>query len=154
MIAAVARNALLGVATVVVVAGCGGQRSAHTPTTTAATGPNFNAREVARAFAGAGLDLRDPAPSSSSPHLFTTVTMLASTAPHDGWTVAAYIYPTSNAANASYAEDAGEWSASGIASVQVRNLVVVVIPHGHVLGRAASLFQLPKPVYRALGFLP
>jgi hypothetical protein len=79
--------------------------------------------------------------------------MLASVRPHQGWSVAAYIYPTPNQANASFSQDVGEWSASGIESVQVKNVVVVVIPRGHLITRSAHFFPMPALVYKALGFL-
>jgi hypothetical protein len=79
--------------------------------------------------------------------------MLTSVRPHQGWSVAAYIYPTTNQANASFSQDVGEWSASGIESVQVKNLVVVVVPRGRLLTRRAHFFAMPKLVYKALGLL-
>ena len=79
--------------------------------------------------------------------------MLATVRPHQGWSLAAYIYPTTNQANASFAQDVGEWSASGIESVELENLVVVVIPRGHLLGRRARFFAMPKLVYEALDIL-
>jgi hypothetical protein len=134
---------------VVVVAGCGGKQVATATTKAPAT---FTAREVNRAFASVGLRLHDPAPTGSSPHLFVTVTMLTSVRPHDGWSVAAYIYPTPNQANMSFSQDVGQWSASGI-ELQVKNVVVVVVPRGHLLTRRAKFFAMPKLVYQALHLL-
>jgi hypothetical protein len=143
--------ALAQTSVVVVIAalavGCGSRQAATK------TPARFTARAVKQAFASVGLELRDPAPSGSSPHLFATVTMLTSLRPHLGWTIAAYIYPTPNQANASFAEDAGEWGASGIASVQVKNIVVVVIPNGHLLTQRARFFPMPKLVFKALHIL-
>lgn len=149
-VAALTRTACLVIVLTSVLAGCGGK---HATTPTSKTRSAFTAREVRRAFAGVGLGLRDPAPSGSSPHLFVTVTMLTSVRPHGGWSVAAYIYPTPNQANASFSQDVGQWSASGIESVQVRNVVVVVVPRGHLLTRRAQFFAMPKLVYRALHLL-
>jgi hypothetical protein len=132
------------------VVGCGGRQTA---TPASKTSGAFTTRDVARAFADVGLELHDPSPGSSGPHLFVTVAMLASVQPHDGWSVAAYIYPTPSQANASFAQDVGDWSASGIESVQIRNVVVVVIPRAHLLTRRARFFPMPKLVYTALGFL-
>ncbi len=67
--------------------------------------------------------------------------------------MAAYIYPTATQANASFAEDAGEWSTSGIESVEVKNVVVAVVPRGHLLTRPAHFFAMPKLVYKALHLL-
>lgn len=134
----------------VVVVGCGGKQAAAPTTKTPAT---FTVREVSRAFASVGLRLHDPAPPGSTPHLFVTVTMLSSVRPHEGWSVAAYIYPTTNGANAAFSEDVGPWSASGIESIQVKNLVVVVVPRGHLLTRRAKFFAMPKLVYEALHLL-
>jgi hypothetical protein len=150
-VAALAQSVCLAVVMTAVVAGCGGGEHAAVQTTKTRT--TFNARAVSRAFASVGLRLHDPAPSSSSPHLFVTVTMLTSVRPHQGWSVAAYIYPTPNQANASFAQDVGEWSASGIESVQVKNVVVVVIPRGHMITRRAHFFAMPKLVYKALDLL-
>jgi hypothetical protein len=133
-----------------VVVGCGGQQAR---TTKSKTPTAFSVRAVSRAFASVGLELHNPAPSGSSPHLFVTVTMLASIRLHQGWSLAAYIYPTTNQANASFAQDVGEWSASGIESVELENVVVVVIPRGHLLGRKAHFFAMPKLVYTALDIL-
>ncbi|HWB23271.1 MAG TPA: hypothetical protein VG652_10325 [Gaiellaceae bacterium] len=137
------------------VAGCGGHHAATTTTTTTASKRPalLTARRVARVFAGVGLKLHDPSPSGSSPHLYATVTMLTTVRPHQGWNVATYIYPTSEQATASFSEDAGEWSASGIQSVQVRNVVVVVVPLGHLLTKRAHFFPMPKVVYKALHLL-
>jgi hypothetical protein len=96
------------VSLVVVVVGCGGKHAA-TPTTK--TPSTFSARAVRQAFASVGLRLHDPAPSGSSPHFYVTVTMLTSVRPHDGWSVAVYIYPTTNHANSAFSQDVGPWSA-------------------------------------------
>ena len=132
----------------VIAAGCGSRHAANTSTTKTAV--YFNARAVKRAFASVGLGLHDPSPSGSAPHYFVMVTMLTSDRPHRGWTIAAYIYPNADQANTSFSQDAGDWSASGIASVQVKNVVVVVIPRGHMLTHKEHVFPMPKLVYTAL----
>jgi hypothetical protein len=149
-VAALAQTVCLAVAMTAVVAGCGGK---HAVVRTTKTPPIFTARDVSRAFASVGLRLHDPAPSGSSPHLYVTTAMLTSVRPHEGWSVAAYIYPTTNHANAAFSQDVGPWSASGIESVQVRNVVVVVVPRGHLLTRRAKFFAMPKLVYEALHLL-
>jgi len=150
-VAALAQTVCLVVVMTAVVVGCGGGK--HAVVQTKKTPATFTAREVSLAFASVGLRLHDPAPSGSSPHLFVTVTMLASVRPHEGWSVAAYIYPTPNQANTSFSQDVGQWSASGIESVQVKNVVVVVVPRGHLLTRRAKFFAMPKLVYQALHLL-
>lgn len=149
-VATLAQTVCLVVVMTAVVAGCGGK---HAAVQTKKTPARFSAREVSQAFATVGLRLHDPAPSGSSPHLFATVTILTSVRPHEGWTVAAYIYPTTNHANSAFSQDVGPWSASGIESVQVKNVVVVVVPRGHLLIRRAKFFAMPKLVYEALHLL-
>jgi hypothetical protein len=138
----------LAFATTMIVVGCGGRHAATTTTTK--TPAVFSPRAVARAFASVGLKLHDPSPSGSSPHFYATVTMLTTVRPHQGWNVAAYIYPTSDQATTSFSQDAGEWSASGIQSVQVKNVVVVIVPLGHTLTKRARFFPMPKVIYKAL----
>lgn len=138
----------------VAVAGCGGHRPARTIPAAPGTAAKIGKRAVIEAFASVGLQLHDPAPPASSPHLYEQVAMLTSVRPHDGWTVVAYVYPTRNQASASFDEDAGEWSASGIASAQDGNLVVVVVPRGHTLSRPAPVFAMPALVDEALRRLP
>ncbi len=146
------RGLLVALGLTALVAGCGGKRAAVT--TTSDTKAIFSVRAVETAFAGANLDLHNPAPPASTPHVFATVTLLTSVRPHEGWTVAAYVYPTRSEANASFDEDAGEWSSSGIAAAHEGNLVVVVIPRGHLLSRPAAVFPMPAVIYKALNLLP
>jgi hypothetical protein len=122
-------------------------------TTTTRSLPRFNPGAVTRAFASVGIRLHNPDPTGSAPHFFTSVTMLTGIRLPEGWTLAAYIYPTPNQANASFSQDAGGWSASGIASVQVKNVVVIVIPRGHTLTHKARPFPMPALVYTALHLL-
>jgi len=141
-----AQIVVLAVALAVVVAGCGGKQAVTTTTTKPRAA--FTKREVTRAFARVGLKLRN-----ASGNYFVVVTMLTTATSHPDWSVTAYVYGTSDQANAAFSEDVGAWSASGIESVQVKNVVVVVVPSGHLLTRHARFFAMPKVVYAALGFL-
>jgi hypothetical protein len=141
-----AQIVVLAVAMTAVVAGCGARQAV---TTTAPKPPaTFTKRDVTRAFARVGLKLRN-----ASGNYFVVVTMLTTAQSHPRWSVTAYVYSTANQANAAFSQDVGEWSASGIESVQVKNVVVVVVPSGHLLIRHAHFFAMPKLIYTALGFL-
>jgi hypothetical protein len=123
-------------------AGCGAKHAAAPPARSPA---RYTERQVLTAFKSVGLELRNP-----EPNVFVVVTRLVTPRPHDGWTVAAYLYPTRSQASASFSEDAGEWSASGIASAESKNLVVVVARTGRVLTRKARAWPMPSLVYSAL----
>ena len=125
-----------------VLAGCGSHRAAAPPAKTPA---KYTERQVLAAFKSVGLRLRNP-----EPNIFVVVKRLVTAAPHDGWSVAAYLYPTRSQATASYSEDAGSWSRSGFASAEAKNLVIVVAPAGRALTRRAKTWAMPSLVYAAI----
>lgn len=108
----------------------------------------YTVNEVLRAFTKAGVGLYDT--EYDFPGLGGSVAELATVRPHQGWNVAVYVYPRSSEAAASFRTDAGEWHASGMAAVELKNLVVTVVPKGRLVGRKAPPFPMPQLVVKAL----
>jgi hypothetical protein len=107
----------------------------------------YTKAEVLRAFKSAGDTLYDTGYSSS---LGSPVTVLATVRPYQGWNAAVYIYPKASEAAASFRSNNPGWRASGIAALELKNLVVIVVRPGQALARSARLSPVPQLVVKAL----
>lgn len=103
------------------------------------------AAAVQKAFKSQGITLVD-----NSYGMASSISVLTSTKPHDGWSVAAYVYPSVGGAAASYKGNIASWHKSGMAGALVRNVVIAVVPKGARIGKKAKAFALPAAVARAV----
>ncbi len=114
------------------------------------SGPSsYQEGAVIKAFKSQGLPLFDPAFGQPD-----AVKVLSSVKPHDGWKLGIYVYPTTKFAEASFLGGTKQWSASGIAALRLKNLVVTAVPSGATITKKARTFPMPKLVLAALGALP
>jgi hypothetical protein len=110
----------------------------------------YGVTAVTRAFRKSGIALYDTGYGAVQP-----VKAFASTAPHQGWNVAVYIYVTPLAATESYNGSVKAWHNAGMAAAVKKNIVVAVVPKNRIaIGKSAKPFPMPELVAKTLASLP
>ena len=117
--------------------------------TTSASKAHLYKRDVMKAFSSAGLKLWDPLEATweANPALELVQN------PHPGWSLGIVVYSVEATAAKSFSDNTKQWQASGFAARRVKNVVVVVVPTGRVLGKSAAVFPMPRSVATALASL-
>jgi hypothetical protein len=135
-------------AATVVCIGCGAaQASAHQNRVAV---KKYSEAAVTHAFRTSGIGLYDAGFGAVQP-----VKELASTAPHQGWNVAVYIYLTPKAAAETYNGSIKTWHGAGMAAALKKNIVVAVVPKDRSsIGRSGKPFALPALIVQTLAKLP
>ena len=102
----------------------------------------LNTTEVVKVFNTSGIKMANTAGFG----LWMATPVYASVTPHDGWTVSVSIYSVPATAATAYKNSVTQWKAAGIASAQVKNLIIAVSPANATIGHKAKAFPMPKLV--------
>jgi hypothetical protein len=120
----------------------------------ASAATTYRQADVHRAFSSVKIKLAttESGNESQSVTALTAVvgTKLSHTTPFG---VAVWVYPSEALAAQAFRAGAPQWRSNGIATRQVRNLVVIAVPKGREIGTQGPMFRMPLLVRRALAAL-
>jgi hypothetical protein len=120
----------------------------------AASAANYREADVHRAFSSVKIRLATTQSGNESQSVtaLTAVvrTNLSHTAPYG---VAVWVYPSEALATQAFRAGSPQWRSNGIATTQLRNLVVIAVPKGREIGTQGPMFRMPLLVRRALAAL-
>jgi hypothetical protein len=120
----------------------------------ASAAPTYRGAAVSRAFATVKIKLaRTPSGNESQSVTALTAVVPTRISHKPPFALAVWVYDTADVATQAFKSGEPQWRANGIASMQVRNLVVIAVPKGREIGTQGPAFAMPLLVRRALSAL-